>query len=73
MLGDNIAADLYSELAWLTQFAGHLREAGLGQISEIFDGDYPHNPDGCIAQAWSVAEILRLAKLISNHPGRRRD
>lgn len=37
----------------------HLREAGLGQISEIFDGDAPHHPRGCFAQAWSVAEILR--------------
>jgi glycogen debranching enzyme len=37
----------------------HLWQAGLGQISEIFDGDPPHNPGGCIAQAWSVAEILR--------------
>jgi glycogen debranching enzyme len=37
----------------------HLSEAGLGQISEIFDGDAPHLPRGCFAQAWSVAEILR--------------
>jgi glycogen debranching enzyme len=38
----------------------HLTEAGLGTISEIFDGDAPHLPVGCIAQAWSVAEILRI-------------
>ncbi len=37
----------------------HLRQAGLGSISEIFDGDAPHYPRGCIAQAWSVAELLR--------------
>ena len=37
----------------------HLRDAGIGTISEIFDGDPPHDPRGCIAQAWSVAEILR--------------
>jgi predicted glycogen debranching enzyme len=37
----------------------HLTEAGLGQISETFDGDVPHHPRGCFAQAWSVAEILR--------------
>jgi predicted glycogen debranching enzyme len=37
----------------------HLWEAGLGQISEVFDGDPPHQPGGCIAQAWSVAEVLR--------------
>jgi len=34
-------------------------QAGLGTISEIFDGDPPHTPRGCIAQAWSVAEPLR--------------
>jgi predicted glycogen debranching enzyme len=33
--------------------------AGLGAISEVYDGDPPHNPGGCIAQAWSVAEPLR--------------
>ena len=33
--------------------------AGLGTISEIFDGDLPHEPKGCVAQAWSVAEPLR--------------
>ncbi|HZS28046.1 MAG TPA: amylo-alpha-1,6-glucosidase [Candidatus Angelobacter sp.] len=38
----------------------HLTEAGLGQISEIFDADPPHHPRGCFAQAWSVAEILRV-------------
>lgn len=37
----------------------HLQEYGLGQISEIFDGDSPHTPRGCYAQAWSVAETLR--------------
>ena len=37
----------------------HLSDAGLGHISEIFDGDAPHRPRGCIAQAWSVAEVLR--------------
>lgn len=37
----------------------HLQEACLGQVSEIFDGDPPHHPRGCPAQAWSVAEPLR--------------
>jgi len=40
----------------------HLQEAGLGTISEIFDGDAPHAPRGCPAQAWSVGEALRVAK-----------
>ncbi|MBK5294173.1 MAG: glycogen debranching enzyme family protein [Acidobacteriia bacterium] len=46
---------------WLEDFRGHMSEAGLGQISEIFDGDAPHRPHGCIAQAWSVSELLRAA------------
>lgn len=37
----------------------HLEDAGVGTISEIFDAEAPHTPRGCIAQAWSVAEILR--------------
>jgi predicted glycogen debranching enzyme len=37
----------------------HLKDAGIGSISEIFDAEAPHAPRGCIAQAWSVAEILR--------------
>lgn len=44
---------------WLKAFRSHLLDAGLGQVSEIFDGDPPHTPRGCIAQAWSVAELLR--------------
>ncbi len=43
----------------------HLTEDGcLGQISEIFDGDEPHQPRGCFAQAWSVAELIRSYQLI---------
>jgi predicted glycogen debranching enzyme len=44
----------------LKNFEPHLEEAGLGTVSEIFDGDAPHGPRGCIAQAWSVAELLRI-------------
>jgi len=44
---------------WLENFEPHLQEACLGQVSEIFDGDGPHSPRGCVAQAWSVAELLR--------------
>ena len=46
---------------WLSGFRRHLSDAGLGHVSEIFDGDPPHQPRGCIAQAWSVAEFLRAA------------
>jgi predicted glycogen debranching enzyme len=37
----------------------HLKEAGLGNISEVFDGDFPHISNGCFAQAWSVATIVQ--------------
>jgi predicted glycogen debranching enzyme len=40
-------------------FAMQIAEAGLGTVSEIFDGDPPHTPRGCISQAWSIAEPLR--------------
>lgn len=42
----------------------HLMTAGLGSYSEIFDGDAPMNPKGCIAQAWSVGTILEAYALI---------
>jgi predicted glycogen debranching enzyme len=44
---------------FLEAFPGHLLDAGIGSISEIFDAEPPFAPGGCIAQAWSVAEILR--------------
>lgn len=44
----------------LSGFERHLYEAGVGQISEIFDAEPPHSPRGCPAQAWSVAEVLRV-------------
>jgi len=45
----------------------HMRENGcLGSISEVFDGDEPQRPKGCFAQAWSVAELLRVYMLINS-------
>jgi predicted glycogen debranching enzyme len=43
----------------LTAFDIHLSEACIGSISEVFDATEPHAARGCIAQAWSVAEVLR--------------
>lgn len=48
--------------AHLALLLTHLWEAGLGTVSEIFDADMPHEPRGCIAQAWSVGEILRVLR-----------
>jgi 4-alpha-glucanotransferase len=54
-----VSGDAAAAQAILTGIAPHLSDAGLGQISEIFDGDPPHTPRGCPAQAWSVAEVFR--------------
>jgi predicted glycogen debranching enzyme len=64
--GIKIFGDSYRQEASdiIQRFSYHLNEAGIGTVSEIFDGDAPHHPRGCIAQAWSVAEILRVVKLI---------
>jgi predicted glycogen debranching enzyme len=56
--------DAEAALDLLRPFAHHLRDAGLGSISEILEGDPPHLPRGCIAQAWSVAEVLRVWRLL---------
>ncbi len=51
--------DAETARAFLSPLAHHLGDYGLGSIAEIFDGDAPFTPRGCIAQAWSVAETLR--------------
>jgi predicted glycogen debranching enzyme len=43
----------------ITALEPQLAEAGVGSLSEVFDGEAPHSPGGCIARAWSVAEVLR--------------
>ncbi len=48
----------------LAALSAHLRTEGcIGQIGEVFDGDAPHRPGGTPAQAWSVSEVLRVAKM----------
>ncbi|HEX5170147.1 MAG TPA: amylo-alpha-1,6-glucosidase [Cyclobacteriaceae bacterium] len=54
-------SSLSSAKGLLNIFLTHLDEACVGSISEIFDADAPHTPRGCIAQAWGVGEILRVA------------
>ena len=51
------AFDLATLIAPLEGFRDN---RGVGQVPEIFDGDAPHEPRGCIAQAWSVAELIRI-------------
>jgi predicted glycogen debranching enzyme len=52
--GDRLAA-----LSYLEPLGSDIHAYGLGTLPEIFDGDPPHTPRGCIAQAWTVGEILR--------------
>lgn len=52
-------ADAEVARSFLAPFEHHLADFGLGSIAEIFEGDAPFKPCGCIAQAWSVAEVLR--------------
>jgi predicted glycogen debranching enzyme len=55
---------------FLEPIADHLLTHGMGSISEIFDGDPPFTPRGCTAQAWSVAEVLRVWGALCQHwPG----
>jgi predicted glycogen debranching enzyme len=46
-------------------FLDHLSEACIGTISEVFDAEEPYTPRGCVAQAWSVAEVLRCWAKVS--------
>jgi glycogen debranching enzyme len=48
----------------------HVRAAGLGTASEIFDADAPFLPRGCFAQAWTVAETLRAWQVIARAANR---
>ena len=50
----------------IANMTSHLAEAGVGTIGEIFDGDAPHAPRGCIAQAWSVGELLRVTERLAH-------
>ena len=52
-------------MSFLEPMLHHVQVAGLGTASEIFDGDEPFTPNGCVAQAWTVAETLRAWQRIT--------
>ena len=58
-VSEDLNASRKKAAMFLDPMRAHLREAGLGYVSELFDGAPPWRPRGCIAQAWSVAEVLR--------------
>ena len=53
----------------LAGLARAMDEAGLGQVGEVYDGDPPHRPGGCIAQAWSVAAAIHIRRLLEESGG----
>ena len=63
-----VHSDRAAAMDLLSPLLRNLTHYGYATINEIADGDFPHAPNGCIAQAWSVAEALRLYKLITEHP-----
>jgi predicted glycogen debranching enzyme len=58
-------------ISFLEPMFGHIKAAGLGTASEIFDGDPPFTPNGCIAQAWTVGETLRAWRAITAARGKK--
>jgi glycogen debranching enzyme len=66
-----VHGDAAAALGFLRGIPAHLREACIGQVSEIMDADPPFEPRGCFAQAWGVAEILRIWSEINESENRR--
>jgi predicted glycogen debranching enzyme len=62
--GSTRLARAEARLRFVEPLRDHLREAGLGHVSEIADGDPPHRPRGCPFQAWSLAELIRLERVV---------
>ncbi len=56
---------------WIANFEKPLAEAGLGHVSEVANGSPPYRPGGCIAQAWSVGELLRV--VAEDYPFKRKN
>jgi glycogen debranching enzyme len=65
-VGGGSAQTIEEAKAMFAPIEKHLVEGCIGSISEIFDGDEPHNARGCFAQAWSVGEVLRAYALLEN-------
>jgi predicted glycogen debranching enzyme len=55
--------------SFLAAFEKHLSDGCIGTISEVFDAIDPYAPRGCVAQAWSVAEVLRSFRTVAQAPG----
>ena len=62
--GNNAAVKREARARFLTPLLAHLGYAGLGHVSEIADGEAPFVPRGCPFQAWSLAELIRLDRVV---------
>ncbi len=60
-----VYGDAGAAMTFLEPMFGHIKVAGLGTASEIFDGDAPFVPNGCVAQAWTVGETLRAWRVLT--------
>ncbi len=63
-----VYADRVAAMRFLEPLGAAIRRYGLGTLGEIFDGDAPFAPKGCIAQAWSVGEVLRAWVELAREP-----
>jgi glycogen debranching enzyme len=61
----HVYADKEEARTFLRPLLHHLRSHGMGSISEVFDGDPPFKPRGCISQAKGVAELLRACAMLA--------
>lgn len=60
-VNDRSEASITQAKQWLAPLIEQMGVSSIGQLHEIYEAESPHRPDGCPAQAWSVAEVLRLA------------
>lgn len=58
-----VYGDAEQARSFITSLVRHMADHGMGSISEVFDGTAPFTPRGCVAQAWGVAEVLRVWQL----------
>ena len=64
-----VHGDALAAIGLLRPIEHHLRDACVGNVSEILEGDAPHRPVGCVAQAWGVAECLRVWRVLASMQG----
>jgi glycogen debranching enzyme len=64
--GDTPSARRIARDRFVAPWLAHLEAAGVGHVSEIADGDFPHEPRGAPFQAWSLGELLRVLALLES-------